>query len=176
MFVSTKVTNSTSFFSLTVDFTPPWSPDSDYQDSPTHTHHHDHNTPTRQGKHRRTSYLDPSNSGVAKRVKRRLLVREGQIGDKSDRFLMEVARSVGPKWEEVGVALDLDFVTVTSVIGSRDEGASEHLKAFHMLQEWKRRAALDFTFTRLATALEEAGLNSCAQRHCYVEQHSENED
>lgn len=109
-------------------------------------------------------------------VKRRLLVREGQIGNKSDRFLMEVARSVGPKWEEVGVALELDFDTVTSVIGSREGGASEHLKAFHMLQEWKRRAALDFTFTRLATALEEAGLNSCAQRHCYVEQHSENED
>ena len=109
------------------------------------------------------------------RVKIRLLVREGQIGDKSDRFLMEVAHSVGPKWEEVGVALDLDFDTVTSVIGSRDGGASEHLKAFHMLQEWKKRAALDFTFTRLASALEEAGLNSCAQRHCYME-HSENED
>ena len=159
-----------------MDFTPPWSPDSDYQDSPTHTLSNDHSTPTRQGKHRRTSYGDHTGTGVATRVKRRLLVREGQIGDKSDRFLMEVAHSVGPKWVEVGVALELDFDTVTSVIGSRDGGALEHLKAFHMLQEWKRRAALDFTFTRLASALEEAGLNSCAQRHCYTEHHSENED
>ena len=47
-----------------------------------------------------------------------------------------------------GRSLRLDFDTVTGVIGSRDGGASEHLKAFHMLQEWKRRAALDFTFTR----------------------------
>lgn len=102
-------------------------------------------------------------------------MREGRIGDKSDRFLMEVAHSIGPKWEEVGVALELDFDTVKSVVGSSDNGVPEHLKAFHVLQEWKRRAAFGFTFTRLASALEEAGLRSCAQRHCY-EQHSESND
>ena len=103
------------------------------------------------------------------------MVRDGKIGDKSDRFLMEVAHGIGPKWEEVGVALELDYDTVNSVVGSSDSGKPEHLKAFHMLQEWKRRAAFEFSFTRLAAALEEAGLSSCAQQHCY-EQHSDSND
>ena len=69
------------------------------------------------------------------------------------------------KWEEVGVALELDFATIQSVVG---EGQTEHMKAFHVLQEWKRVAADRLTFERLATALEDAGLNSCAYDHCYL--------
>ena len=88
-------------------------------------------------------------------------------GEMSDKFLMGVAHSVGSKWEELGVALNLDFGTIRSVVGA-DDGRPEHMRAFYMLQEWKRRAAEGFTFVTLATALEEAGLNSSAQRHCYV--------
>ena len=93
-------------------------------------------------------------------------MREGHITDK---FLMEVSHSVCSKWEELGIALDLDFGTIRSVVGGTGDGSRpEHMRAFYVLQEWKRRAADGFTFARLASALEEAGLTSCAQQHCYA--------
>ena len=107
------------------------------------------------------------------RVKRRLLVKEGALG--GDKFLMEVARAVGPKWEELGIALGLDFGTIKSTVS--DVGSKpEHMKAFYILQEWKCRACNNFTYTTLASALEEAGLQSCAQRYCYTNPGLGNED
>ena len=96
-------------------------------------------------------------------------MREGELTDK---FLMEVAHSVGSKWEELGIALDLDFGTIRSVVGA-DSGRPEHMRAFYVLQEWKYRAAEGFTYGRLASALEEVGLNRCAQGHCYTSGHED---
>ncbi len=79
---------------------------------------------------------------------------------------MKVARTVGAKWEEMGVALGLDFGTIKSTV-SDVGGRPEHMKAFYVLQEWKGRACEEFTYAKLASALEEAGMHSCAQIHCY---------
>lgn len=87
---------------------------------------------------------------------------------------MDVAWEIGDRWEEVGIALGIDYTVLNSTIGS-DAKSPSHLKAFHMLQEWKRRAADSLTYITLATALEGAGLNSCAQKHCYTSCSIENE-
>lgn len=85
---------------------------------------------------------------------------------------MEIAREIGGKWEEVGVALDVDFKVLKSVVAS-ETAKVDHMKAFYMLQEWKGRAADRFTYKTLALALEEAGLNTCAQTFCYLESRTE---
>ena len=96
--------------------------------------------------------------------KRKATPKEGMI--ESDKVLMEIAREIGGKWEEVGVALDIDFKVLRSVVAS-EIAKADHMKAFYMLQEWKGRAADRFTYQTLASALEEAGLNTCAQYFCY---------
>ena len=103
-------------------------------------------------------------------TKRKIKLIEGMIG--SDKVLMEIAREIGGKWEEVGVALDIDFKVLKSVVAS-ETAKVDHMKAFYMLQEWKGRAADQFTYKTLASALEEAGLNTCAQMFCYLESRTE---
>ena len=150
-----------------MDFTPPWSPEHDHLSSneeedpflispPITTSSAMPTTPPLIGKRRPQTQLTQG------RAKRKLLLREAR--DISDQLLMKIAKHIGSKWEEVGVALELDFATIVSVAG---EGQTEHMKAFHVLQEWKRVAAERLTFGHLATALEEAGLKSCAYEHCY---------
>lgn len=99
-------------------------------------------------------------------TKRKATLKEGKI--ESDKLLMEIAREIGGKWEEVGVALDIDFKVLRSVVASETVKV-DHMKAFYMLHEWKERAADQFTYKSLASALEEAGLNTCSQRFCYSE-------
>ena len=121
------------------------------------------NKPCRAGKRKAqtSDYLLPHS-----RAKRKLLVIQDE--DISDKLLMQIAKCVGPKYEELGIALGLPSATVDSVAGGRGEGLSEHMRAFHVLQEWKRVAAESLTFATLAAALEEAGLNSCARDTCYA--------
>ena len=52
--------------------------------------------------------------------------------------------------------------------GSVGETQHDHMKAFHVLQEWKRLAAENLTFVTLRDALEEAGLYTCARSMCYA--------
>ncbi len=151
-----------------VDCTPPWTPDHD----PTLPDSYavvTGDTPVsnrRPGKRRHAHDNPTGGASRAVRAKRRLLVKEGQLD--GDRLLMEVARAVGPKWEELGIALGLDFGTLKSAVIDSG-GRPEHMKAFYALQEWKHRACDDFTYGRLASALEEAGLHSCAQSYCYYQ-------
>lgn len=85
-----------------------------------------------------------------------------------DKLLMAVSWEVGEKWEELGVALGLEYKVVQSVQSNAVQ-RPDHMKAFHMLQEWKNRSAFKATYTALAEALEGCGLNSCAQKHCYTD-------
>ena len=82
---------------------------------------------------------------------------------------MHIAKSVGSKYEELGIALGLEWETVSSVTGSVGDPRPDYMKAFHVLQEWKRAAADNLTFVTLRDALEEAGLSTCAQVMCYTE-------
>ena len=100
------------------------------------------------------------------RSKRKLQMKED--GYMTDKLLLQIAKSVGSKYEELGIALGLQSVTVSSVAGVAGEGRPEHMKAFYVLQEWKRVATENFTFETLIAALEEAGLNSCARETCYA--------
>lgn len=90
--------------------------------------------------------------------------KEGRVS--GDKILMDVAWEVGEKWEELGVVLGLEYKVLQSVVGSQ-QGKPDHMKAFYMLCEWKSRSGSRATYTTLADALEESGLNACAEQHCY---------
>ncbi len=98
-------------------------------------------------------------------TKRSVVLKKGEITG-GDNFLMAIAREVGEKWEEVGIALEVRYKTLRSTVAKAAD--SEHMKAFHMLQEWSSRAADKFTYGYLASALEGAGLNTCARDYCYT--------
>lgn len=98
-------------------------------------------------------------------VKQAVVLREGKI--KSDKLLMDVAWEIGGKWEEVGIALGVDYKVLKSVVAS-EVAKADHIRAFNMLQEWKSRAADRYTYSTLSSALESTGLNTCAREHCYT--------
>lgn len=106
-----------------------------------------------------------------KKLKLTPTLKPGRITD--DKLLMDIAWEIGEKWEEVGIALGINYKVLSSTIGSNATSKS-HMKAFYMLQEWKNRAADSSTYITLASALEEVGLNSCAKTHCYIN-NNENE-
>lgn len=110
---------------------------------------------SRNTSHKRCRDTDDSVYGRAK---------EGRVS--GDKFLMDVAWEVGEKWEELGVALGVEYKVLQSVVGSQ-VGKPVHMKAFYMLCEWKSRSGGRATYMTLAEALEESGLNSCAEEHCY---------
>ncbi len=98
-------------------------------------------------------------------TKRRVELKKGKITG-GERFLLDIARKIGGKWQEVGISLGIENKTLTSVVGSK--AAEDHMKAFHMLQEWQSRVPDGFTYGNLASALEDAGLGRCAHDHCYT--------
>ena len=101
--------------------------------------------------------------------KKKLVLIEGEALD--DKRLMDIAWEVSDKWEELGVALGLEYKVLQSVVGS-EQGSKVHMKAFYMLREWKRRFGLKATHAALAKGLEESGLNGCAQQYCYKPTHT----
>jgi len=99
--------------------------------------------------------------------KRRRVHKSGSIS--GDKFLLDVAAEVSEKWPEVGISLGIEYKVLQSNIGSLGTSIPDHRKAFLMLQEWKSRAADAFTYNKLASGLEENGLNSCALKFCYTQ-------
>ena len=81
---------------------------------------------------------------------------------------MDISTDIGGKWEELGVALGLDYSVVENVV-SNAKDKRDHMKSFYVLREWKQRNAYKATYETLAAALEEIGLKSCAQKHCYAD-------
>ena len=93
-------------------------------------------------------------------------LKEGRVtGD--DKFFMDLGWEVGGKWEEVGVSLGMEYKVLQSVVGCQ-VGKPDHMKAFYMFLEWKKRCTFKATYTTLAKALEESGLNSCAEKYCHT--------
>lgn len=107
---------------------------------------------------------DESEEGSPQKLQR--VVKSCPIA--GDKVLLDVAKEVSDKWNEVGISLGIGFKTLQSMIGSLGMGVPDHRKAFMMLQEWKSRAADGYTHQNLAYALEENGLNSCALKYCYT--------
>lgn len=121
------------------------------------------NTTTRKRKRKEEeSHTEEKTSLSPKKLQR--VVKSGEIGDK---VLMGVAWEITDKWNEVGVSLSIGFKILQSTIGSLGT-IPDHMKAFHMLQEWKARAAENYTYQTLASALEENGLRACALKFCYT--------
>ena len=106
------------------------------------------------------------NEETEEEEKRRRVAKSGSI--ESEKFLLDIASDISSKWEEVGVYLSLSSKTIRNELSS-ESGLSLSQKAFHMLLAWQERAGGDYTYTRLAEALDAAGLNTCAMRHCYIE-------
>lgn len=96
-------------------------------------------------------------------------LKEGKVTAQDDKFFMDLGWEVGGKWEEVGVSLGVEYKVLQSVVGSQ-VGKPDHMKAFYMFLEWRKRYALKATYATLAKALEESGLNSCAEQYCYTTQ------
>ena len=90
------------------------------------------------------------------------------MDDISDRTLMDISHAACSKYIELGLQLNLSYNVIHSRVGTVGTTKPEHLKMFHVLQEWKGRAASDFTFEVLSKALEEVGLASVAQDYCYT--------
>ena len=128
----------------------------------THTHTH---TYTLGG----TAQLAQAREGKPKTADvvsgaRRPLIRDDAVDDVT---LMSIARDVGPKWEEMGIILGADFMVLRNEVPS-DGTKGEHMKAFYMLQLCRHRHAEAFTYKKIAAALEEVGLKSCARKHCFT--------
>ena len=83
-----------------------------------------------------------------------------------DRYLIGIARDIADNWHEVSIELGLPESVVNSVVGAIGT-SPDHMKSYHMLQEWKHRASDDFTYQNLALALEKSGLSTVAKKYCY---------
>ncbi len=79
---------------------------------------------------------------------------------------MKIGRELGDQWMDVGVALGTKFMDLKNTIENNPK-IKHHLKPMEMLQKWQSKAGDSFTYATLASALEEVGLNTCAQTHCY---------
>ena len=97
---------------------------------------------------------------------KRMLVMKSDR-DLNDRLFLDIAKRIGPKYYDVGILLGLKSDTIHSVAGAITEGQGEYMKAFHVLQEWKRVAAENLTFETLITALKDAELNTIAHELCH---------
>lgn len=93
-------------------------------------------------------------------------LKRGTASD--EQFLLEVSWEVGDKWEELGVALGLKHQVLKSEVESKYRHAGDHMKAFYMLQEWKKRCGFKATYAILAESLEKTGLGACAQKYCCI--------
>ena len=100
-------------------------------------------------------------------AKRSLIIKQGEIN--SDQELLLVAHDIASCWEDVGTRLGLDYTQLQS-LATTHATKSSHLPAYHMLQCWRRQKCEQATYYCLCTALEEAGMNSCARQHCYLQQ------
>ena len=83
-----------------------------------------------------------------------------------DTTLLNIARDVGTKWEELGIALGMNYeILKNEVVSEASKG--EHMKAFNMLRVCRSRDADMFTYEKIAAAMENCGLNSSARKYCY---------
>ncbi len=95
-----------------------------------------------------------------------MVLKEGKITG-GDKFILAVARGVEGKWEEVGIALEVEYNALMSTVTSRPSGP-DHMRAFDMLRKWREQAVEGFTYRNLASALESARLKTCSHEHCYT--------
>ena len=171
----------------TADFTPPWSPESDTHimeiDSedpflcqpstsamttpliinPQDT---DPLPPPRKRQLNQALSHPTYESSSPRRPKRRRLFRTGDINDQT---LLAIAEDVGSKYTELGIKLGLDYSWIQSNVENKPSMNKDHLKALHILEEWKSRSGEEFGFVELAKALESdvTGLNRVAVKFCY---------
>ena len=105
-------------------------------------------------------------SSSPRRPKRRRLFRTGDINDQT---LLAIAEDVGSKYTELGIKLGLDYSWIQSNVENKPSMNKDHLKALHILEEWKSRSGEEFGFAELAKALESdvTGLNRVAVKFCY---------
>ena len=99
-------------------------------------------------------------------TKRKRTIKDSKI--RGETVLMNIAKDISEKWEEVGVYLGLSTKSIKNELSS-ESGLTLNKKAFHMLLLWRDSTAEDdITYTALAKALEASGLNSCATKYCYT--------
>ncbi len=112
---------------------------------------------------KRTSDGAGAPASSPKRTKKPM-VKPGKV--EGDRVLRKLSQELGDKWMDVGIELGLKYDDLKNTIED-DPKIPHKRKPMDMLQTWKKSAGDDFTYQTLATALENVGLNTCAQTHCY---------
>ena len=100
-------------------------------------------------------------------AKQSLVMKQGEID--SDQELLRVAHDIASCWEDVGTRLGLDYAQLQA-LATTHSTKSSHMPAYHMLQCWRRQTCEQATYYHLCMALEDAGMNSCARQHCYLQQ------
>ena len=115
---------------------------------------------TTQSSRKRGKDADPP----ASNPKRAKVIQPGKI--ECEQVLMKIGRELGNQWIDVGVALGMGYQDLKNTIDDNPKIA-HHLKPMEMFQKWKSKAGDSFTYATLASALEEVGLDRCAQTHCY---------
>ncbi len=75
-----------------------------------------------------------------------MALKEGKITGR-EKFPLAIARGVGGKWEEVGIALEVEYNALMSTVISRPAGP-DHMRAFDMLRKWQEQVAEGFTYRK----------------------------
>ena len=94
------------------------------------------------------------------------VVKSGQITD-SDRMFMDLALVIHDKFMEVGLELGLEYQTLGNELEVMKKGSDKAMKMLHL---WKQSIIGDnFTYSKLAAALEKHGHKQAAHKFCYTE-------
>ena len=98
------------------------------------------------------------------------VVKPGSIKE-PDSLFNQLAKNIGDKYKQVGIDLGLTFMDLHNQLETGHTlmlPANE--KALKMLMLWRDNSLeKDFTYVILATALENHGLTSFADKHCYMD-------
>ena len=95
-------------------------------------------------------------------------VKSGQITD-SDRLFNDLAVHISDKYEEIGTELGLpNYILKNELETGKYVFEQGNKKAMRMLQLWKDQSSVEnFTYSKLAAALEKFGFHRYAHEYCY---------
>ena len=87
-----------------------------------------------------------------------------------DRLFKDMSKDIGDKYEDVGIDLGVEYQTLQNELETVQYNTlPANRKAMKMLHLWKDNTTEgDFTYSKLANALEKNGLKRCADKYCYT--------
>ena len=98
------------------------------------------------------------------------VVKPGSIKE-PDRLFNQLAKEIGDKYKQVGIDLGLTFQNQQNALETGPyANAQADQRALKMLNLWQKQSPdKDFTYSILATALENNSLQRSADKYCYMD-------